>query len=112
MRSALCTTVALVFFSLPSGQLLAQTSPEDSWTAEASPKSEQVSQSVQWGTAPASTAAMLWQPIVEHRVRVLEEPLLNPTPVRAWSDWSTERKWLVVGGGVLALVILGVVSIG
>jgi hypothetical protein len=63
-------------------------------------------------SVPTPLEALLWQPVIENAETPLE-PTAVPAPMpRAWSDWSTEKKVLVIGGGVLALIILGIVSIG
>lgn len=112
MKTAVCIVLTLALVSLPSGQVLAQTSPEAATAAYVSLIPEEGWQHAPGDSAPALMAALLWQPISENHTEVFEEPSFNPPPVPAWSDWTTEKKVLVVGGGVLALIILGVVSIG
>ncbi len=112
MKAAVCIVLTLALVSLPSGQVLAQSSPEDATAADVSLVPEEGSQHVPGVSAPSPPAVLLWRPIVENRTIALEEPSFEAPPVPAWSDWSTEKKVLVVGGGVLALIILGIVSIG
>ncbi len=112
MKTAVCTILTLVLVSLPSRQVLAQASPEAPWTADASLVPEEGSQRVPGVSVPTPTAALLWQPLAENRAGVLEEPSFDPAPVPAWSDWSTEKRVWVVGGVVVGLLVLGIVSIG
>jgi hypothetical protein len=64
---------------------------------------------------PALTpvTAVLWQPIVENSAGIFGEPSLsNPAPVPGWGEWSTEKRVWVVGGIVVGLMVLGLLSIG
>jgi len=112
MRAAVPSVLAALLVTLPT-QVLAQTAPQDSGTAEASLVPDERSQRVLGVPAPTAVTALLWQPIIENRARILRErPLPNPAPVPGWGDWSTEKRVLVVGGIVVGLAILGVLSIG
>jgi hypothetical protein len=112
MKAAVCIVLTLALISLPTKQVLAQTSPEASRTADGSRVSEQVSQSGPEVSALTPPAALLWQPIAENHAGVLEESPFDPAPVRGWSDWTTEKRAWVVGGVVVGLLVLGIVSIG
>ena len=112
MKVAVRIMLTLALVSLPSGQVLAQSSPEDATAADVSLVSEEGSQRVPGVSAPTPAAGLLWQPIVENRVGVLDLAPLDPAPVPGWSDWSTEKRVWVVGGIVVGLMVLGLLSIG
>ena len=112
MKAAVCIVLTLVLISLPSRQVLAQTLPEGPGEDDLTFVLEDASQPEPGVGALTPPAVLLWQPIGGKNAALSDESPVDPTPAPAWSDWSTEKKWLVVGGGVLALVILGIVSIG
>ncbi len=112
MKTAVCIVLTLVLVSLPSRQVLAQTSPDASSTFDVSSRPEGGSQAIPEASAPIPTATLLWQRIAENHADVVEEPSFSPAPVPAWSDWSTEKKVWVVGGVVVGLMVLGILSIG
>ena len=113
MKAAVSIVFAGFLVILPITPVLAQTAPQDPTTADASSVSEARSQPVLGIPALTPERALLWQPIIENRARILRErPLPNPAPVPGWGDWSTEKRVLVVGGIVVGLAVLGVLSIG
>ena len=113
MKAVSSILIAVSLLTLPITQVLAQAAPQDSATAEASLVAEGRSQPTLRVPSLTPERALLWQPIAENRASVLGEPSSsNPTPVPAWADWSTEKRVVVVGGIVVGLVVLGVLSIG
>lgn len=113
MNATVRVAFALLLSSLPGRQILAQAAPSDGpLRADVPPLVREAPPVEPGASAPTAPALLLSQPIVENRKAALEEPTVKAVRERAWSDWSTEKKVLVVGGGVLALVILGIVSIG
>lgn len=111
MKAALRIAFALLLLSLPGEHLLAQAPPETLAPSDPPQLVQDAPNVAPEASVPTPPDALLWQPLVENREMTLEAPVPAPLP-RAWSDWSTEKKVLVVGGGVLALMILGIVSIG
>ena len=104
MRAAISIVLAGLLVTLPIKQVLAQAAQQDSTNAETSLVREQGSQPVIRVPALTPENALLWQPIAENRARILGEPLLsNRDAVSGWSDWSTEKKVLVV---VVAIVLV------
>ena len=112
MRTVACAALVLLLLSLPGGQAQAQIAPDGPARADVSRSTEGAARGEPRGSAPNLPAVLLWQPTVENRAMTSEAPTFEAPPMPAWSDWSTEKKAWVIGGGVLALIILGVVSIG
>ncbi len=112
MKTAVSIVLTLVLISLPSRQALAQTSAEASSTADVSLGLEEGALESPEALAPIPTAMLLWQPIAGNRADLVEELSFRPAPVPGWNDWSTEKKAWVVGGMVVGLMVLGIVSIG
>ena len=109
MRAAVPIVLAASLVTLPITHVFAQAAPQDSTTAEALLVPEERSQLALGVRALTPERALLWQPIAENPG---EPSSSNPAPVPGWSDWSTEKRVLVVGGIVVGLVVLGIVSIG
>ena len=96
MKTAVCIVLTLALVSLPSGQVLAQTSPEAATAAYVSLIPEEGWQHAPGDSAPALMAALLWQPISENHTEVFEEPSFNsllclrgatgPLRRRCWSS--------------------------
>lgn len=111
MKTTVRIAFALVLLSLPGRHVLAQAAPK-AFAPTEPPKLVRDEPSVgPEASIPTPPEALLWQPLVENREMTVEPPVAAPLP-RAWSDWSTQKKVLIVGGGVVALMILGIVSIG
>ncbi len=109
MKGAVSIVLAVSLVTLPITQVVAQAAPQDSTTAEASSVPEEGSQPVLGVPVLTPERVLLWQPIAENRG---EPSSSSPAPVPGWSDWSTEKRVWVVGGIVVGLVVLGVLSIG
>ncbi len=109
MKVAVSIVLAVSLVALPITRVLAQAAPQDSTTAETSLVPEARSRPVLGVPALTPERALLWQPIAENRG---EPSLSNPAPVPGWDDWSTEKRVWVVGGIVVGLMVLGIVSIG
>ena len=113
MKAAAPIVLAGLLIALPITQVLAQTERQDSTTADASLVPEERSQHVLGVPALTPATAVLWQPTAENRAGIFGEPLLSyPAPVPEWGEWSTEKRVLVVGGIVVGLMVLGILSIG
>jgi len=112
IKTAVCVVFTLVLLSLPSGQVLAQTSSNASSRVGVSSRPEEGSPGVREASARVPAAALLWQSIAENQADVVEESSFSPVPVPGWSDWPTEKRVWVVAGVVVGLMVLGIVSIG
>ena len=113
MKAAASIVLAGLLVALPITQVAAQTERQDSTTADASLVPEERSQHVLGVPALTPAVALLWQPIAENRAGIFDEPSLSdPAPVPGWDEWSTEKRVLVVGGVVVGLMVLGLLSIG
>ncbi len=113
MKAAASIVLAGFLVALPITTVVAQTAQQDSTTAHASPLPEARSQHALGVPALTSVTAVLWQPIVENSAGIFGEPSLsNPAPVPGWGEWSTEKRVWVVGGIVVGLMVLGLLSIG
>ena len=112
MKAAVSIVFAVSLVMLPITQVFAQAAPIGSTTAETSLVPEEGSQPALGVPVLTPERALLWQPIAENHADVVEEPSFDPAPVPAWSDWSTEKRIWIVGGIVVGLMVLGIVSIG
>lgn len=112
MRHVAYAALAVLLSSLPGEQVLAQATPDDVARIDVSLPNEEAPPLEPASREVSSPAALLWQPVVENEAAHSSGRSFEAAPPRAWSDWSTEKKVLIVGGGVLALIILGIVSIG
>ena len=113
MKAAASIVLAGLLVALPITQVAAQTVRQDSTTADASLVVQERSQHGLGVPALTPATAALWQPIAENPAGLFVDPSLsNPTPIPAWGEWSTEKRVWVVGGIVVGLMVLGLLSIG
>jgi hypothetical protein len=112
MKTAVCVVLTLLLVSLPSTKVQAQTSPDAFPTADAPLTPESASEEVAGAVTPISAAALLWHPITGTPAEFAEKSFGPPAPVPGWSEWSTEKRVWVVGGVVVGLMVLGLLSIG
>ncbi len=108
MKAARYVVLAGLLVIMPVEQVLAQAEQQDSTTPEASLVREQESQPLIRVTAPALETPPPWRSFAEKPLEMFAEPSLsNRDAVVGWSDWSDEKKLLVlIAVGVGLLLIL------
>ena len=107
MRKAISVVLAGLLVILSVEQVLAQAEQQDSTTAEASLVQKQGPQPVIRVPALAPETPPPWRSFAEKPLGMFAEPSLsNRDAVVGWSDWSDEKKLLVViavGVGLLLI---------
>ena len=107
MKAALYVVLVGLLVILPIEQVLAQAEQQDSTTPEASLVQEQGPRPVIRVPALAPETPPPWRSFAEKPLGMFAEPSLsNRDAVVEWSDWSDEKKLLVViavGVGLLLI---------
>ncbi len=110
MRIALFVVLAGLWIILPADQILAQAEQQKPTTPDAWFVQEQGPKPVIRVPVLASETPPPWRSLAEKPLGMFAEPSLSKrdaVPVPAWSDWSDEKKLLVViAVGVGLLLIL------
>ena len=107
MKTARSVVLAGLLIILPVEQVLAQAEQQDSTTPEASLVREQESQPLIRVPAPALETPPPWRSFAERPLGMFVEPSLSSRDaVIEWSEWSDEKKILVVVAVVVGLVLI------
>ena len=109
MRIALSVVLAGLWVILPADQILAQAEQRKPTTPDASFVQEQGPKPVIRVPVLAPETPPPWRSLAQKPLGMFAEPSLSnrdAAPVPAWSDWSDDKKLLVVAAVVVGLVLI------
>jgi len=112
MKIAIPALLSLLLVASTGTELLAQTPPDVVSVPELPNATTQGRSSSPGILGAGPVTPELWTSYSADGAVEPQQRSRDVAPVEAWSDWSTEKRIWVVGGIVVGLMVLGLLSLG